>query len=356
MRIGVLGVGLFLPPEIRTNDWWPADVVAGWGAQRPPQTPPDPALLESEGAKRVLAALSQQTRDPFAGTVKRHVMPAAMTLLDMEEHAARTAIERAQIDAADIDLVLTNTTVPDYLLGNPACALHERLKLSRRCFSLHTDVAAGAFQAQLELAEAMLLAGRARRALLVQSCAPSRLIDPTDPNAPYFGDGATALVVGPVDDAHGIETQATFTDGRYGKTLIASVAGARTWHDAGRTTLLVGDPVQTQAVFLQTADLCKVSIDHCLAATGKTAADIDFVAMHQGAAWLRRVIWDYTGLGEARSVEIFAELAYLFASTIPASLAIAEERGLLSPGDRVILVGGGTGMTYGATQLVWGRA
>lgn len=355
MRIGILGVGLFLPPQIRTNDWWPADVVAGWAAQRPPQTAPDPALLESEGARRVLAALSQQTRDPYAGTRQRHVMPEAMTLLDMEEHAARTAIARAGIDPAEIDLVLTNTTVPDYLLGNPACALHERLKLQRRCFSLHTDVAAGAFQAQLELAEAMLLAGRARRALLVQSCAPSRVIEPMDPNAPYFGDGATALVVGPVDDAHGIETSVTFTDGRYGKTLIASVPG-KTWYEDGRVNLLVGDPVQTQAVFLQTADLCKVSIDHCLAATGKTAADVQFVAMHQGAAWLRRVVWDHIGLGEARTVDIFTEMAYLFASTIPASLAVAEDRGLLSAGDRVILVGGGTGMTYGATQLVWGRA
>lgn len=355
MRVGILGVGLFLPPQIRTNDWWPADVVAGWAAQRPPQSPPDPALLESEGAKRVLAAVSQQTRDPFQGTVKRHVMPDAMTLLDMEEAAARTAIARAHVDGAEIDLVLTNTTVPDYLLGNPACSLHERLKLPRRCFSLHTDVAAGAFQAQLELAEAMLLAGRAHRALLVQSCAPSRLIDPMDPNAPYFGDAATALVVGPVDDVHGIETQVTFTDGRFGKTLIASVPGGR-WHDAGRATLMVGDPGQTQAVFLQTADLCKVSIDHCLATTGRTGGDIDFVAMHQGAAWLRRVVWDYIGLADARSVEIFADMAYLFASTIPASLAIAEERRLLSTGDRVILVGGGPGMTYGATQLVWGRA
>lgn len=353
MRVGIQSVGLFLPPEIRTNDWWSPDVVASWAAQRRQPLPPDPALLETEGARRVLAALAQQTSDPFQGTVRRHIMPKAMTLLDMEEHAAHTAITRAQIDPATIDLVLTSTTVPDYLLGNPACGLHERLKLPRRCFALHTDVAAGAFQAQLEIAEAMIVAGRARCALLVQSCAPSRIIDPLDPNAPYFGDAATAMIVGPVDAAHGIETSVTFTDGRYGRTLIASVPGGK-WYE-GPATLMVGDPEQTRAVFLQTADLCKVSIDHCLGATARTVADIDFVAMHQGAAWLRRVIWDYTGLADARSVEIFGEMGYLFASTIPASLAIAEDQQLLSAGDRVILVGGGTGMTYGATQLVWGR-
>ncbi len=354
MRVGIHGLGLFLPEEIRTNDFWSSDVIAGWAANRPPPTAPSPALLASEGAQRVVAAQAKQTRDPFQGVVTRRVMASNMTLLDMEESAARSAIARASIDPASIDLVLTSTTVPDYLLGNPACGLHDRLKLRRRCFTLHTDVAAAAFLAQLEIAEAMIIAGRARVALLVQSCAPTRLIAPTDSNAPYFGDGATAAIVAAVDDHHGIETSVTFTDGRYGKTLIASTTPNGKFYE-GPSSLIVGDPAQTQAVFLQTADSCKVSIEHCLAATGKTADDIDFVSMHQGTSWLRDVVCTYAGLTRARSVEVFADLGYLFASTIPASLALAEQRQLLGSGDRVILVGGGTGMTYGATQMVWGQ-
>ncbi len=354
MRVGIEGIGLFLPPEIRRNDHWPADVVASWGPQRGARTPPDPALLESPGAQRVLAAMAQQAKDPFQGAVERRIMPAGMTLLDMEEQAARSAIARADIDPASIDLVLTNTTVPDFLLGNPACGLHARLGLARRCFSLHTDIATHSFLMQLTIAESMIAAGRARRALIVQSCAPSRIVPAMDVIAPFFGDAATAAVVGAVSDDRGIETSVCFTDGRYPTTLIASVPGG-TWHDEGRAILHVGDPVQTQAVFLQTADCCKTSIDACLAASTRTTTDIDFVSIHQGTPWLRRVVQDYAGLTAARSVEMFTQTAYLFASTIPASLAVAEDRKLLSPGDRVILVGGGPGMTYGATQLVWGR-
>jgi 3-oxoacyl-[acyl-carrier-protein] synthase III len=55
-----------------------------------------------------------------------------------------------------------------------------------------------------------------------------------------------------------------------------------------------------------------------------------------------------------RSVELFRETAYIFSATIPATLARAEETGALTPGDLVVLVGGGTGQIYGATVLVWG--
>jgi 3-oxoacyl-[acyl-carrier-protein] synthase-3 len=351
MRVGVLGIGLFVPPEIRTNDWWPAEVVAEWSkAPRPGK----PTIPLSVGAQRCIAAMAEQAADPFQGYRERRVMPSDMTLLDMEEQAAMSALARSNVDRSSIDLLLTNRTVPDFLLSNPACGLHERLGLARECLSTHLDVATHSFMMQLALAEGMILSGRARNALLVQSCAPSRLIDPTDRISCNFGDAATAVVVGPVSENRGILASAFFTDGRYPKTLIASVPGQR-WYESGPSTLHIGDVEQLQHVFLQTADVCRDSILAALARANRRPDEVGFLAIHQGTPWLRRVVQEEAGLQSARSVETYQETAYIFASTIPTSLLRGSESDSISPDDLVVLVGGGPGQTYGATVMVWGR-
>lgn len=352
-RIGILGIGVYLPPEVRRNDWWSPQLVERWMNVRPEPLPASTFEGLGPGAHRVMEALKVQARDPFQGAVERRVLPRSMSVFDMEEQAARAALQRSGVASGAIDLVLTSTIVPEVQLSNPACTLHARLGLRKSCFTLHTDIATHAFLMQLTLAEAMIRAGRASHALLVQSCACSRLYDPSDVISPYFGDGATAVVVGPVAPNRGIIATSQFTDGRFPQTLVVGVPG-RTWYDEGRAMLYIADPAATQRVFLETADACRESVDAVLATSGTRAAQVDFFGMHQGAAWLRGVVQAHLGLSAARSIDTFPETAYLFAATIPMNLAVAADRGLLNAGDRVLLVGGGPGMTYGATLMTWG--
>lgn len=352
--VGIRGIGLYLPPQVRSNDWWPPEVVARWQAARSGTPPANPAAAPaSPGAARVAAALAEQAADPFQGAVERRVIADDMTVLDMAEHAARSAIARAGVAPGDIDLLLTHTVMPEVLLGNVACQVHHRLGLPRRCAAMETDAAAYSFLMQLTLAEAMIASGRAGLALLVQSCAASREIDMTDPIAPLFGDGATAVVVGPVSAGRGIRAAVHHVDGRYPRTLVAGVRGG-TWSDPGRAILHVADAAQMRDVFLHTADVCKESIDAALASSGDAASDVDFFAMYQGTPWLRRVVQDHVGLDRARSLDSFARTGYLFAAVLPAGLALAEQAGLLADGDLVLATGGGTGMTFGSLLLRWG--
>ena len=351
-RVGILGVGMYLPPTIRTNDFWSPAVVDGWVAARRKQPPPPPPATDGEA--RVVAALARQALDPFQGTVERRVLADDMTIYDMEELASRDALARAGIATSEIDLVLTHTVVPDYWLGNPACVLHDRLKLPNQCFALPIDAAAYSFIMQLELAEVMIASGRAHYGLLVQSSAPSRVIDLDEAGAPIFGDGATAVVVGPVSAERGVVASAHYADGRFPRTLIATVPGKR-WFDEGRVTIHVDQPAQMRAVFMATADVCKKSVDAALAKQGLGVADVDFLAMHQGTPWLREVVQGYAGLGHAHYVEMFERIAYVSAALVPAQFHLALDQGILHDGDLVIMTGGGTGMTYGAMALRWGR-
>jgi 3-oxoacyl-[acyl-carrier-protein] synthase III len=351
-RIGVLGVGLNLPPTVRRNDWWSAAIVDEWVAKRRAALPAPPPTSPTE--QRIYAALAAQAADPFQLAVERHVISPGQTHTDMEEAAARVALERAEVGVEQIDLLLTHQIVPEYWLSNPACELHERLGLPRRCFSMHVDAAAYSFMQQLALAETMISAGRAHRALIVQSSASSRTIDLDDPNAPIFGDGATATVVGPVADDRGILSAVHFTDGRFPKTLIASVPGKR-WFDDGAALIHVADQVQMRNVFMLTVDCCVTSVAQALVEARQSPDAVDFLAMYQGTPWIRELVQERTGTTRARSVETFAYTGYLASGLVPASLFLAEEQGQLQPGNLVVLTGGGTGMTYGAIAMRWGR-
>jgi len=351
--VGILGLGVYLPPDVRRNDWWSPEVVAQW-ANRGRAAPPPITGDLSAGARRVIEAVRTQVQDPFQGAVERRVLAPSLTHTDMEANAAREAIDRSGIDPHQINLLLTHTVAPEYQLSNPAAVLHARLGLAPACFSAQIEAAAYSFLMQLSIAEAMIASGRARYALLVQSAVSSRLMQPDDPVSPYFGDGATAVVVGPVQ-GRGLCGSVHYTDGRYPRTIIAGVPGS-TWYDEGRAVIHVGDPVGLGAVLMQTVDLCKTSVDAVLESTKLSPDDIDFFCIHQGTSWLRQIAQEFSGLGSAATIETFASTGYLFSAIMPLGLRMATDAGTLAPGDLVLLFGGGTGMTYGATVIQWGRA
>jgi 3-oxoacyl-[acyl-carrier-protein] synthase III len=351
--VGILGVALYLPPIVRGNDWWPSEIVAQWKRSILERRPLPPPVLRGPGAARVVAALAEQASDPFQGAVSRHIMPPEMTVLDMAEQAARQAIQRAGVSCDDIDLLLTHTVLPDVLLGNPATQVHHRLGLPRRCFAMETTAAAYSFLMQLTLAEAMIVSGRSRLALLVQACGATRSVDINDPISPLFGDGATAVVLGPVSEASGIRACVHHADGRFPNSLVASVRGG-SWSDDGRAVIHVADALQMREVFLETAEVCKESIDAVFESTGLTADDISFFAMYQGTPWIRRAVQDYAGLQHTRVIDTFAETGYMFSAILPAGLARAEQAKLLAPGDLVLATGGGTGISFGSLVMRWG--
>src|SRR5262245_66047618 len=118
-KVGLLGIATYLPPTVRTNDWWPAETVERWATRR--GDAPMPTGF-TKAMTMVLNALAEQEVDPFLGVLERRVLPPDLTAADMEADAANRAIANAGIDGAEIDLLLTHTAVPDDLLSNPACA------------------------------------------------------------------------------------------------------------------------------------------------------------------------------------------------------------------------------------------
>jgi 3-oxoacyl-[acyl-carrier-protein] synthase III len=353
LRVGLLGVATYLPPDIRRNDWWPRATVERWQRERPPSPPlPDE---RTAGMQRVLEAMAAQDSDPFRGVVERRVMSGEMTAVDMEAQAAERAIASAGVERREIDVLLTHSAVPDDLATNGACALHRRLGLAPECFTMQAEASGNSFLMQLTLAEQMIAGRRARHALLVQSSAASRLVDREDPFSPLLGDGAAAVVVGPAvgDPPGGVLAAVHRTNGSSSRALIAGVPGGR-WYDGGRIVLHRADPAAAHRLFLETADRAVEVVTAALDEAGHTADDVDFLAIHQGTPWLRQVTQGALGMTRARSVDTFATTGYLFSASIPLVLETAQRQAMVQRGDLVVMHGGGVGSTYSAIVLRWG--
>lgn len=353
-NIGILSVGTFLPEEVRTNDWWPQETVERWSqkAIRGEARATDSDTL-SPGAQRIMEAQARLAADPFRGAVERRVMDSSMVSSDMEVLAARDAISRAGIDPSQIDLVLTHSVVPDYLSTNTAATTHAKLGLSRRCFSLSVEAACNSFLLQLSLAAAMLESGRARYALLVQSCAVSRLLPYEDAYSTMFGDGATAVVVGPslTGAILGADHR---TDGDSWGVLVTGHKGAP-WHEEGKPILYSANLAGAHRNLLTSSEMAVETVNATLADAHLDPSDVDFYAAHQATCWLRETTLAALKLPNARSLDTYPWTGSLFASNIPFVLATAERESLLKPGDRVLMFSPGSGCTASSTIVRWGQ-
>ncbi|APR75936.1 3-oxoacyl-[acyl-carrier-protein] synthase, KASIII [Minicystis rosea] len=354
-RVGILGVGAYLPPSIRKNDFWSQETVQRWG---------DRALLTrdrlraatagTEGRRLVLEAMESLATDPFQGSRERRVMTDGMASSDMEVAAAEDAIARAGVDRSEIDVLLVSSMLPDRLSVSNAAIVHRRLGLPKRCLSLTINAACADFFHQLAVAAPMVSTSAARLALLVQSNGYQHLCRPEDAHSAWFGDAATAAVVGPVSAPHGILAQSQRTDGRYHRALVLG-SPSREGYASGGLHLHTEEPAAALEMLLDTADNGRDVVRDALATAGVKPEEVAFYASHQASVWFRPVTQRVIGLSQARSFDTFAWTASLGPSNVPLMLAMGERDGLLRAGDLVAMYGGGSGIVYSGAVMRWGR-
>lgn len=356
LAAGIWGVGAYLPPTVRTNDWWPEEVAKAWLHQDEKLVPgkkdrPEPA---SAGQRLVMEAMARYRDDPFYGGVERRVLDENLDASDMEIKAAEMAIQDAGVDPGSIDLVLGFSILPDHQLSLNACSLHKELGLPRSCLAMSTDSVCNSFAHQLALAEAMILSGRAQRALLFQSNIVRRIVQEDWPSSAWFGDAATAVIVGPVKEGHGIIATSHKVDGSTNTALVASVPGSR-WYREGRVLLHPSDPIVARSIILHVLDHGAEVVTDALERAGLNKSQVDFYASHQATPWFRELTQEFIGLTEASYADTHAFAGHVSACSIPLSLYTGAKEGNLRQDDIVATYSGGTGLTWSSVILRWGR-
>lgn len=355
--VGVLGIGYYLPEQIRGNDFWPADAVATWPRRMEKilsRAGTTQELASTEGVRLTKEALASHGDDPFLGVRERRVLPDDTMISDMEAEAARRALAVAEVAPEGVDALLTSSMVSDYLTVNDAAAVHHRLGMRRDCLCTAVDSVCNSFLVQLEMARGLVATGAARTILLVQSSAVSRICDYRQPYSAWAGDGATAVVVGPVTEGRGVRAIAHRTASDSHAGLVTS-GETRPWYDGERAVARIADPAAARRTVFGAPELLAEALTGSLEHAAMSAGDVAFFACHQNNGHLHRVVQALAGLSSAEYVDTFAWTGSLSAANIPFQLALAAERGLLGGGDGVAVLGMGNGLTVSAGLLRWGR-
>jgi 3-oxoacyl-[acyl-carrier-protein] synthase-3 len=356
-NVGIYSVGTFLPEHVRTNDFWSPETVAKWSqhmGSTVDKTAVEAPEEATDAAKYILEGMSEHRGDPFRGARERRVMAPNMKTSDMEVLAARQAIARANIDPKSIDLLLTSTNLPDRLMVANAPLVHQQLGLNEKCFSLQVDAVCNGFQMQLQIAEQMIRGGSAKYALLTQSAATSRLMNTDDPLSGWFGDCATAVIVGPVADGFGVLGMSNKTDGTYMDGPNAGVPGQQWWNANEPIRMFVADRNIGRRLLVVMLQESKPLVNDCLRQAGLSVDDVNYFACHQGFAWLRRATQQVIGLKNARACDSFTWAGSVLGCNIPLVMDVGLRENQLREGDVVATFSGAPGTVLSALVLRWG--
>jgi 3-oxoacyl-[acyl-carrier-protein] synthase III len=278
------------------------------------------------------------------GIRSRYVAGDGETTASLAAEAARRALEHAGAKATDIDLIVLATATPDQTFPSSATKVQAELGIDD-CIAFDVHAVCTGFLYALTVADSMLRAGSAERALVIGAETFTRILDWEDrATCVLFGDGAGALVLGAEETESGILATKLHADGRHNDLLFVD-GGPSTTGTVGKLRMK-GREVFRHAV-VNLADV----LTEVLADAGLTAADVDWVVPHQANARILDATAKKLGLPSEKIIVTVADHANTSAASVPLALDTAVKDGRIKRGDVVVLEAMGGGFTWGAAAL-----
>jgi 3-oxoacyl-[acyl-carrier-protein] synthase-3 len=285
------------------------------------------AVLTNEHFAAYLDTSDEWIRTRTGIARRRHGGPTS----ELAVGAARHALSRAGLDAADIDCLVLATCTPDQILPPTSAVVQDALGL--HCPAFDINVACTGFVYATAIATS--LTASHRRILVVGAEQLSRITDPLDRStAILMADGAGAVILERSSDpGHDVWADLGM-DGSLGWALFA---------DHGGTFVMKGSEVFRQAV-----RLCSDSVARLLADAGRSVDDVSFFVPHQANQRIIEAITARLGIPEDRCLSVVEETGNTSAASIPLALDAAVGAGRVHAGDTVVMAGFGAGMAWGS--------
>jgi 3-oxoacyl-[acyl-carrier-protein] synthase III len=314
-RSVVLGVGSALPRRQVTNDELASQVDTS-----------DEWIVERTGIR------------------SRYIAGEGETTASLATEAARRALEHAEVEASEIDLIVLATATPDQTFPSSATKVQAALGIAD-CIAFDVHAVCTGFLYALSVADSMLRSGNAQKALVIGSETFSRILDWEDrATCVLFGDGAGALVLSAEQTEGGILATKLHADGRHNDLLFVD-GGPSTTGTVGKLRMK-GREVFRHAV-VNLADV----LTEVLADAGLTSADVDWVVPHQANARILDATAKKLGLPSEKVVMTVDRHANTSAASVPLAFDTAVKDGRIKRGDVVVLEAMGGGFTWGAAAL-----
>ncbi len=286
-----------------------------------------------------------------SGIRERRFATDAETTSDLAIAAARTALERAEVGAADLDLVIVGTTTPDKTL--PSTAVHVQAALGMTDgAAFDVQAACSGFLYALSIADSMIRTGQVRTALVIGAETLSKMLNWEDRSScVLFGDGAGAVVL---RAEHGSREAATpgilsthlHSDGRH-RDKIKTTGGP----SSTRTVGLI--QIEGREVFLHAVINLAAAAEEALKANGLQPTDLNWLVPHQANRRIIETLAEKLHLPGEKVVMTIDRHANTSAASIPLALEEAVSDGRIATGDLVMMAAMGAGFTWASALVRW---
>lgn len=303
-------------------------IITGWGTALPPK------IVTNDDLAQTMDTNDQWIRER-TGIRQRHV---GGTTAGLSIESGRQALERSGVDPADIDALVLATTTPDRTV--PASAPSVQHELGLRCGAFDVNAACSGFMYGLVAAHGLVAMG-SKKILVIGTDTLARITDWEDRNtAILFADGSGAVVLEAVEGGGQLLGWDFDADGSAERFLYAEVGGFL--------------QMDGKEVFRRAVRIMVDSGQKSMAAAGITADDVALVVPHQANIRIIEAACSRLGVGMDRVSTVLHDTGNTSSASIPLALAAALDAGRVQPGDNVLLVGFGAGMTAASAVLRWG--
>jgi 3-oxoacyl-[acyl-carrier-protein] synthase-3 len=283
------------------------------------------------------------------GIESRHVAGEGETTTDLAEHAARRAMEAAEVTAADIDLICVGTTTPDFVFPNVGTLLQDRLGIHHGCPAFSLEAACTGFVYALSVADKFVRLGESKCALVVGAETLTRMVDWSDRGTcVLFADGAGAVVLKPAAEP-GIISTRLHSDGRYQNLLMypdGVSMGFNLVREGKAAVQMKGNEVYKVAV-----NTLGQLVTETLAANKIPKGQLDWLIPHQANIRIIEAIAKRLELPMDRVIVTINDQGNTSAASVPLALDTGIRDGRVRRGQLLLLEAFGGGFTWGSALI-----
>lgn len=301
-------------------------------------------------------SLKVETSDDWirtrTGISERRIASPDQPTSELALNAARKAIDTAQIQPDEIDLVIVATITPDMAFPSTACILQHKLGLGKvACFDL--EAACSGFLYSLDVADGMLASGRYKCALVIGAEKMSSILDWEDrTTCVLFGDGAGAAIIMTEGDGPNLVGFRSGADGSNPSVLHQPAGGSK--QPASIASIENREhflKMNGKEIFKSAVRVMEKATRELLEANGLATQDVDHIIPHQANV---RIVESMAQRLEIPLEKFFCNLdrhGNTSAASIPIAFDEACNRGIFRKGEIGVLVAFGAGLTWSATLV-----
>lgn len=320
MRAQIIGTGSCLPDKIVTNDFL-----------------------------STIVETSDEWISSRTGIRQRHIS-IDETTVSLSAKAARRALESAGVKPEELDLIIVATCTPDTLVPNTACLVQSELgAVYATAFDI--SAACSGFVFALNLVDVYMQTGMYRTALVIGAETLSRIVDWKDrTTCVLFADGAGAAVVRGAET--GVIASTLGSDGRKGGVIYVK--------NRENYNPFVPEQKPMDFLYMDGAEVFKFAVKkipevirETLEKADLTVDDISLFLLHQANARINQSIAKKLKISIDKVPMNVDRCGNTSAASVPILLDEVNRKGLLKSGDKIVLAGFGSGLTWGVLILTW---